>query len=666
MTKRLWLLTCLAAVLVANLPVHGVTVVGLVVAHRKGQSFITFRETGQSGITYRVFRSPQPITSVQNLAPIAVLEPGSGTSKYTGRNFIIEDLGAPLPSGSGLLVFTPDWSGSFYYAVTTSLDASLVPGVNVTSSPVPETRLDVPGAVQIAATYPDPYGNPLTEYYAWEDFTTWDPGWGYYGHRFNVVTEPKLQAGVTYPLTVVLHSAGDSGYKEPEWYFTAARPIQGVFIHPRDIGFLNGMADPYTGSGRWYSMWFGYSRPSTPRISENITERRIIRYVKLVQADPRYQVDPDRTYAFGMSMGGGGSMHLVSHYPHVFAAAAAVIGPVDTQAAARDFWDQTNPPVNSVDGPRLFDWWNMAYLLPSSRFPVPPIIHTFRKDDNQVNAANYPRVLQLTEASRSFTFAQWALGGHNPFHYGQPGQLGFNRYRRTEAYPVFTNAGNSTPFESQEGQRNLYLNWTNSLHDMMAGSADDLVDTATAFRVSLKSLQGDTTAQVTIRNAQKFVLMPGDTVTWNNVSHGTGAVIQSGTAVADAAGLVTLNLSILAVANRLSLDCAACGAVAHQRLLTNIYLPDINPLPVGTIDQTQKTVTVRVPGSTNVSALAAVVTHTGSAVTPASGTKVDFSSPVIYRVQASDGSQQAYTVTVVRGTSTTPPPSAPTNLRLIQ
>jgi hypothetical protein len=222
-----------------------------------------------------------------------------------------------------------------------------------------------------------------------------------------------------------------------------------------------------------------------------------------------------------------------------------------------------------------------------------------------VNQANYPRVLQLTEASRYFTYAQWANGGHDPFHYGQPGQLGFIRYRRNEAYPVFTNAGNSTPFESQEGQRNLYLNWTGSLHDMMPGSADDLIDTATAFRISLKSLQGDTTGQVTIRNAQKFMLMAGDTVAWSNVNHGTGAVIQSGTAVADAAGLLTLNLSISTAGNRLSLDCASCGAVAHQRFLTNIYLPDINPLPVGIIDQAQKTVTIAVPGSTNVSALAA-------------------------------------------------------------
>jgi probable HAF family extracellular repeat protein len=73
---------------------------------------------------------------------------------------------------------------------------------------------------------------------------------------------------------------------------------------------------------------------------------------------------------------------------------------------------------------------------------------------------------------------------------------------------------------------------------------------------------------------------------------------------------------------------------------------------VGTIDENAKTIAVNVPRGTDATALVATFTTTGSSVRVAgvvqvSGTTAnDFSSPVIYKVRALNGSTASYTVTV--------------------
>ncbi|MCP4135867.1 MAG: hypothetical protein GY754_33170 [bacterium] len=72
----------------------------------------------------------------------------------------------------------------------------------------------------------------------------------------------------------------------------------------------------------------------------------------------------------------------------------------------------------------------------------------------------------------------------------------------------------------------------------------------------------------------------------------------------------------------------------------------------GSIDESNHNITVQVPHNTTASALKAQFVSTGNSVTAAGvpqtsgSTEVNFSSPVTYRVTASDGSYQDYTVTV--------------------
>lgn len=56
-------------------------------------------------------------------------------------------------------------------------------------------------------------------------------------------------------------------------------------------------------------------------------------------------------------------------------------------------------------------------------------------------------------------------------------------------------------------------------------------------------------------------------------------------------------------------------------------------------------VTIKVPGSVSVTALAPMITINGTTVSPASGVPQDFTQPVVYTVTASDGTTRDYTVT---------------------
>ena len=77
-----------------------------------------------------------------------------------------------------------------------------------------------------------------------------------------------------------------------------------------------------------------------------------------------------------------------------------------------------------------------------------------------------------------------------------------------------------------------------------------------------------------------------------------------------------------------------------------------SPFATGTIDEGAKTIAVKVPYGTNVTALVATFTTTGSSVKVGSTVQVsgttanDFRSPITYTVTAADGSTAIYTVTV--------------------
>lgn len=533
---------------------------------RSGQTFVTFSEISASTATYSVYRSTQPITSVTGLTPVATLKSGSGIYLHTGKGFVISDLGPNLPAGTGLFVYTAKAAGTYYYAVTNSTDASIVAGENATAIGVAESVAAVPGAVQIGPSFTN-FDCIVTPYFAWEDYSTWDPGWGYYGYRFNVVIKGSApKPGEQLPLVVRLHGGGNSSYFEPDTFVNAAD--RSVSLIPVDFAFLNGLTDPYTGQGRFYSRWFGYQRRSGPAGVAPVTERRVARYARFVAARPEFQIDPTRIYLLGASMGGGGSMHNGYHYGDLYAAVASATGWVNLTAWGGMTECEGDPVVEGVGVP-CSSWQDQAWVVQNSSLRKPFITYMFNKNDAFVNTAPFPDLLTKTEAAREGYAAEWRDLNHE--YYFLTGHLSWYRFRLNEAYPAFSNASSSDPVGAVVGQRNMQFDWSSSLRSM--GTGTEIVDTAQTFQMTMKSLNGATaTTDVTIRNAQLFRPLPGETVSWTTSRTDTAATIQSGSATADGKGLVTVRIQILTTGSNLRLQRSGTTTPPPPASPTNVRI----------------------------------------------------------------------------------------------
>lgn len=554
--------------------------------HRGGQTFVTFtKNSGSSaGTTYKVWRKATQITSLAGLTEIATLDADSWHLLYDDASvpapqlssgFIISDLGTPLASTQGLLVWTTAVTGNWYYAVTNSDDPTTITvGTNSLTSPVAETYQAVPGAVRIGTVTTGTATH--YKYYAWEDYASWKTTqWGYYGFRFNASLP---FSGSNFPLVLELHAAGP-GYAEPAE--TGGNP-NAVVISPRDLSFT-GHSDPYATANPAYphSLWFGRYDSVSDRIYA-ITETRVVRYALLVRDNAtgdgvNYHIDAQRLVVEGSSLGSG-AMHVASHYPGLFAAAAVAIGYCDADGYTGGGGlpvGQSSATVIAGSPGNGLTWghWGSITWLAENGYPIPPTTHMFNKDDGTVTPVNYPAALTALEAASLPFAAQWGLPPGGPYgHSAQNIDTGaatlfsghrwdIARFLLNESYPAFGTSSNSdavgtAPLTSSDptffGNRNVYLDWQSSLHTFAGGLA--ISESSTTYAISLKSTSGTATGvTVTIRNAQSFLPSVGATITWSTDNG------QSGSATRNSNGTVTVTgLSIPTSAIRLTF--AAPGA----------------------------------------------------------------------------------------------------------
>lgn len=503
--------TLTALLILLSLPASAATVGNLQARHSKGQTFVTFtKQTGSTSTSkWDVYRGSCPMTSLVPGEKVATIDADSWHLRYDdswppdnlpklSNGFIVEDDGPQLTSGQGLLVWTTAVSGSFCYGVAIVGD----PQFAVTPA-VDETHQAVHGWVRLRAPFiPSGTGVWTYKYFRWEDFTNWRTvDFSYYGQRINVF-KPN-DGAASYPLLLALHSAG-FGYGQPGDNLGA--PPRGVTIMPRDNGF-DWNQDVYAPGVYGHSAWFGHVDTSTGRLVP-ITERRVTDYVKLVRDDPDFKIDANRIYAYGASLGSG-AMHVVSHYPTLFAAADVSIGFIDSSA-----WSGAGliAATGLVDVPGLPTWSHYEDLaaLATDGVELPPISHTFNKDDTYVNTAHYPAALTAFESSHVAFCAEWRPGNHAGFTIAGT-NCDLLRWRKNEAYVAFANASSSDPVDTPStGQRNAKLDFGSSLHPVGAA----IVDTATDFGVTLKALMVDAAADVAVRNTQAFHPIPGSQVAW--------------------------------------------------------------------------------------------------------------------------------------------------------
>jgi predicted esterase len=369
------------------------------------------------------------------------------------------------------------------------------------------------------------------------------------------------------PLVVWLHGAMNGGYLSP---YNWAPNGDAVWITPTDSRLEGEHRDPYANEDRYFSLWFG--RPDEKnKVVRNITQARVVRYAQAIADQPQYNIDRNRLYIEGGSMGGGGALRIAFHHPGVFAAVAPMVPWINTDAwtfeqshISRVFGRrEDNYRANTPNGANIYNWMNMLWLAGNAPGrKLPPVVFFYRPDDGALSNREFSTLLQKLEANKYFALAEWINGGHKG-----PGELPtdklvtpdisryYLRFRKDEAYPAFAQSSNSDASDkAAQGQRNAYLDWSSSLHDLFPGTdSDTIIDTQSTFGITLKSLGEDARALVTIRNAQQFRPKGGARVRWTNTSL-DGKALQNGTSIADADGLVTVEIAMLTAGNRLTLD----------------------------------------------------------------------------------------------------------------
>jgi hypothetical protein len=110
-------------------------------------------------------------------------------------------------------------------------------------------------------------------------------------------------------------------------------------------------------------------------------------------------------------------------------------------------------------------------------------------------------------------------------------------FPRDESFPALSNASGSLPTPPDGvGGYNLTLEWSSSVNDF----AGPPVDTPEEWAVTLRSMDGDQTVDVTPRRLQQFTPEPGRLYVWQNVMLSDDTVVQEGTVTPDQDGLLTV------------------------------------------------------------------------------------------------------------------------------
>jgi hypothetical protein len=537
---------------------------------------------GQTFIYGALNGIPGPFTLVRHTAQITAGNIGSATVLTTNllatSGYYLHDdsaagnlhAGFKIPDGAGglitldntkfLYVHKTASSGTFFYAITHGGDSTVTVGTNSLTSGVVETYQANQGFVKFSSVSNyDAGGGPtshtLHRLIRWEDRAVWNDDWGYYGNLHDLY-EPEGVWGLSLPapLQVDLHSAGGNGFHVPTLEFG----LNGTCFRlaSSDLQF-SGFVDPYTGATRpYYGNWFGYL--DADGFAKPCLENRIIGITEAIRDSGLWSIDPNRLYLAGASLGGGGTLHLLSMLGRgVFAAGYAGVPWVDTTAGL--IWTQFpgGTKVTNSSGPLVIDRENIAVQSPLREFT--PMVFGWNGDDGTLSPNNWPEAIAQMETDKQPFFTKWAPGNHNAP--ALPSHLNVQRFSLAEAYPAFSGSTNSDtlpnipPSSSATGGRNLNLDWHGAHHSITGGSP--IVDSASSFAMSLISLSGTATTTVTIRNCQSFTssLNP----TWST-SDG-----QSGTATKNADGSYTVT-GLVIPTTAIDLTLTAVEAVESPRI----------------------------------------------------------------------------------------------------
>lgn len=543
--------------------------------HKAGQTLLTFTEVDppvtkdsipageirdlrrtlntERKLRYRVYRSEEPIRSIEGLKPIADLPPltgwniayyGSIRAEHMALRYVVQDGADPVPPGTGICAYNPPRAGKAYYAVTTVIDGKenvdIGPG-NSLAAPIEETvGQGVPVLQRIVKPERFSYvANPTLYYYVrWES----PPNCSVQGKPIDYLVGIPPNLAKPAPVGIHLHCWGGSLNGGYGWWYQAEQGHILVAANQVPYDWWTGYHERYWDGPPDQQAWQeGVVRP--------YSQRRMLSFVDWVAT--QWDVDLTRTHVAGNSMGGSGApMFAIRHSDRIAWATgwAGVHIPRETPHFKNSYarvYGQPEWNIRFEDGTPVWDYFDDTWYL--KRYPkkeIGLICFSNGKNDGGIGweqAVEFYRALQDTRRPHIFV---WGQSGH-----GQRARLPVSlsdRYmpmdlRTDQTQPAFTGCsldddpGNGDPkVGDAEGQSNLYLFW----------ETDDVVDTDDSWQMTVglvdKAPQDRCTVNITPRRVQRFKAKAGTQVQWTNKSLDTDREMQTGQAVVDDLGLITL------------------------------------------------------------------------------------------------------------------------------
>ena len=579
-TPRLVLLAealLLALLFLGSLAAEERSLPKLTVFHRSGQTFVTWTEVGEAGVTYNLYRDDKPLTaSSLGQAELVArgIPQGSAVDFITTSvawrrkqalpppvNFPVQPEGEPLPKGTGLFVYTPGVARVSYYAVTAVWPEGgecrrVEPGVNATKKIVEGTGPPAP-ILTARRTEGD---SLLLEYLHWA--TPAQASVDGHPYRFAVAMKSAEAEAPGRGLIVRLHHFGSDYLGQ-----TASRP-----------SFVTLALDDYTpgiAAESHQGFWFGYREnygtcclvgkaaeraggaclPAEKRVSpvpvRDYTQRRVLWSIEEVANS--FGVDRNRVYLTGGSMGGMGTVDLGLRHPELFAALEAhvpVINPPRSKFYAYQVlgqvWEDKNWPQlpdgeGHTLGERLDD---TAYVL-TAKEDLPLFKFFNARHDTVIGWTQIPEFIHALNRARQPFVASWDNRIHTGDHPERPrtyDTFDVFQIRRDECVPALSNAstaedpGMGFPEEGDPaGGINDDFRWA-----VEKDAPDTLVLRLWRLpKVGRFAGVDVATVDVTPRRRQAFRPQPGSTVAFRNEGVKASALVEERTLTVEPSGLFT-------------------------------------------------------------------------------------------------------------------------------
>ncbi len=551
--------------------------------HRSGQTFLTWLETAPDD-GYHVYRHTQPIT-VSNLSSATRLTGrwgalGNNTSvnvhggDFVPDHFVISDLAEPLDDNTGLFVYTtqPGDATTAYYAVT-NVRGGRERSLMSMTTPLTESVASPVDVLTVSANQGK--GRIYTQFM---DYLRWNPTFNGYAYNYAVSLPSRYDPKKQYPLFIELHAYYGHHKFAPE----SPYGWQVIQIFP---------ADPGPGVGAAHSWWYGYSNshdyrnsdsaPSSGQI-ENFTEQRVMRAVGRVAAS--LNVDVNRIYGSGNSMGASGLLALAMRYGSVITGVYAN-QPMTDYAKSTRFGEELvkvwgaksrNLPVvnrgpysNAIKNVNVgvWDWMNHQQQLVARRGENMGFLMTLHgKLDDVIEwqSQGKPFVQALTQGNTGYTaiidqvghtWVGFAAVIESLFGFGYNEHFPY-KYPLNLSFPAIQNASGSSrvvPADTGKDTYNMNLEWATP-HTRFASS---IVDQPGRYEISIRSLEGKQTADITPRRTQQFRVQPGQKCRYQAVDSGRGSVVASGSVTADKDALLTIRSMpvVTGKGTRLTISC---------------------------------------------------------------------------------------------------------------